>query len=336
MKKLVLMILLIGILVIPLAYTQGDKLSFRSIKAYVNGEKEGGTIDVKPNSTLELKIEVENTYSTTIPDAESDIEDIIITATIFNIDDGDDLEEESDEFNLDAGKEKTKTLTFHIPLEVEADIYDLEIRAEGEDGNRTIHVVEEILEVEVKKDKHKVIFTKLDLSKEVIECSGSTRLDIVVMNLGEEPEDDVELFFSNDDLGIDEKYVFDLEEDPFDDENTFHQSYTITVEEVLGAGIYPIDVKVVYDEGNKIETAVVNLEVTACQLPKEPEEEPEAEEEHEVIIIPEPPVIVPEPQIKPPEESFFMHYSYLFIIFGYILVTGILVIVGIKVFQKRK
>ncbi len=125
--------------VVPFIFADGDKLKIVKITAYVDGDKDTGTIDVKPGSILEIKVKVENLYDEDIEGEDLDIEDIVITATIDEIDDGDELEEEADEFDLDAEEDDTETIQFEIPWEVDDDSFDLSIEVEGEDENGTMH-----------------------------------------------------------------------------------------------------------------------------------------------------------------------------------------------------
>ena len=73
-------------------------------------------------------------------------------SVIRDMDDGDDLEEESNEFDLRPGRDKSVTLNFEVPLEVDEDTYDVDIHVEGEDENGTTHEVDWIVYLEVEKD----------------------------------------------------------------------------------------------------------------------------------------------------------------------------------------
>ena len=104
-----------------------EKLEVKDIKVYVDGKKEsgadedGGKIDVVPGSELELKIELENLYT---DDEDVEINDITIEGTLEDIDDGGDIYDEADDFDLNADRDKKISLKFDIPLEVEDGDYD--------------------------------------------------------------------------------------------------------------------------------------------------------------------------------------------------------------------
>src|SRR3989338_503372 len=90
------------------AYAAGSKLIFSDVDVKVGGKTsknldDGETIDdeAEPGDTVEFRIEVKNNFT----DAEDlDIEDISVEVTIEEIDDGDDLDEESSDFDLRADR----------------------------------------------------------------------------------------------------------------------------------------------------------------------------------------------------------------------------------------
>ena len=82
--------------------SDGDKLNF-------------GPVEVGPESEIRFNFNIENTFT---DDEGIDISDITITVIILEIDDGDDLEEESDEFDLDAGENNDIDVYFDIHMSV--------------------------------------------------------------------------------------------------------------------------------------------------------------------------------------------------------------------------
>lgn len=252
-----------------------EKLIIDEVTAYVDGDKdklgEGDKIrDVKPESKLKLKIKVKNLYEEDI-----EIKDITITAIIKDIDDGDDLEEESDEFDLDAGDSKTETIEFEIPLEVEDGIYDLILEIEGKDDQDVEYSKTYEYSIEVEKEKHDIVITKAELTNPTLKCSRTTTLDIVVINMGTN-EEDVVLKVINADLGLNKQLNFELSDDPFDDDSKYSTSFTITVDNDQEAGVYPITVSA--DYGSKTAEETVELKVEDCKIK-------EGEEKEEDIIV---------------------------------------------------
>ncbi len=239
-----------------------EKLEVKDIAVYVDGKKEagadesGGKIDVIPGSKVELKVEIKNLYS---DDEDVEIEEISIEGTLEGIDNGNDIEAAAKDFDLSAGKDKEITLEFNIPLEVEDSNYDLTVEIEGENerGFSYSKIIE--FEVEAEKEKHDVVFNRLEFSNNNIECGNAAKLNVDAVNLGTNDED-VKLMIANSDLGIDIKESFKLSEDPFGKENSFRRSYTIELPQSAIPGEYIFIADLFFGSDAERSTAALNVE----------------------------------------------------------------------------
>lgn len=316
--------------IISFVYGEGgdvpEMLSIKEIKAYVDGDKvsgadeTGGTIDnVKPESTVKLKIKLENLYSR---ESKIGIDNIEVTGTIEEIDDGDDIEEEEDGIDIDAENDETVELVFEIPLEVEDESFDLILSIGGEDDYGVVYSKEIDFTVKVEKDKHNLKFQRFELGNEEIKCGSSTELLVSIANIGSKDED-AELTIASPGLGINRKETFKLENDPFDDDSKFTKTYLITPEQ---DGNYIIEAKLVY--GSEEETATAELKVDGCEEAiQETKTTIEGSDEEKKITetvvesMPTSAVIV-QPAGK--EESFFEGKGYtLMVVIAYIAVIAI-------------
>jgi hypothetical protein len=222
-----------------------DKLNVKDIKAYVDGKKEsgadedGGKIDAVPGSKLELKIKLENLYT----DSEDiEINDIIVYGTLEDIDDSNDLQDESKEFNLHPEKEKEITLEFDIPLNTEDDDYDLILEIEGENELNLPYSILTNFEVEINKEKHDLIFDEITLDNNIL-CNSQIQLKIKLANIGKEKEN-IELTILNEELGINE-----LENLNIDTESSFEKTYSLLIPKDK-SGNFPITISATYNDGN--------------------------------------------------------------------------------------
>ena len=244
------------------------RLVITDLDAWVDGESDKNLEDgdrigeeARPGDDIEFKIEVENKFT---DDEDLEIEDITIDVIIEDIDDGDDLEEESDEFNLDAEDSQKETFNFNVPFDVEEDDYNVRIIVEGEDENNTFHRTEWRLRLEVDKETHKIIITEAIISPGIIKCERDVGFEIEVTNIGQRDEDDVSIEITNSELDLDIKESsIELDKDP-DDDNSFERRYYIDLPEDLDAKTYPITYRVYYD--NKLsDTETEELIVTQCK-----------------------------------------------------------------------
>ena len=246
----------------------------------VDGKKESGTtIDVKPESNLEVNVKIDNICEN--PDI--DLESVFVRATIEGIDDSDDLEEESDDFDLNAGRSKKETLRFNIPLEVEDEDYPLTIWVEGRQENDSSIRYNETNDynIDVNKQKNDVVIRTAELGNNALKCSRTTDLELSLINLGTEDEEGVEIKVTNSELGLSIKNsdTIDLSSDPFDSDSKYSNSYSIKVAEDQAAGTYPVKVEVAFDDGDKKISKTADLTVEDCPVAKEVKEEVEVVQE---------------------------------------------------------
>lgn len=313
MAKTLLIGLLCFVLLTSIALAQ-TKLMFSDVDVKVGGKSDtnmqnGETIsqEAEPEDKVEFKVEVKNNFTLS---TDPDIEDIVITVTIDGIDgeDGEELEEESAEFDVSPTKDKSKTVNFQIPLEVEDGDFDVTIEAEGEDENGTTHKATMKLTLEVEKERHQLKVYRNTLSPSEVSCNRKGVSHTVgLINIGEEDEEDIVVSVTNSDLNLNfQDKIAELTADTFDDESKYVRTFTFDVPADVESGTYPIAIKASY--GSKSESATANLIVNECTKPvstppvatppvKQPEEEEEKEEVVEVIT---PSVITPPLVINPP------------------------------------
>lgn len=252
------------------AYAAGTKLIFSDVDVKVGSKTsknldDGDTIDdeAEPGDSIEFRIEVKNNF-TNAEDLE--IEDITVETTIEEVDDGDDLDEESADFDLGSDDDKRITLRFQLPLEIEEDTFDVTIHAEGEDENGTDHERDMTLKLEVEKESHLLKITRSSLSPAEVSCNRrNLQVGATVINIGNEDEEDVEVQVLNQDLGIDlSQNVGELTAEPNEDESRFSHVFSFNVPNDAEAGSYPITVRALYDESRKKTEETATLTVSDC------------------------------------------------------------------------
>ena len=328
-------------LIMGIGYAATSMLRIESVKSYVDGSKDSGTIDADPGSDVKFKVKVDNLFTNDNGDLE--INDITVTVNIKDIDDGDDLEEESEEFDLDPEDDKTVDVNFKIPLEVDEDTFSVEIIAEGKDENNTKHTATESLDLRVKKETHKLLFTRTSLSTNNLKCSRNTQLSIGVMNLGTSQED-VIMRVGNDNIGLNKQISFSLDDDPFESESKYSTSIPIQVRGDVEAGTYPILIRAEYSDGAETKDTNVDLVVEDCEKKVVKVEEPpvqvknvEEEQNDEVETIVTPPEEPIQEIIQEPESTdFFRRNLPIILIVGIDLIVIIVVIVLIAAWAKKK
>ncbi|MBI4153141.1 tandem-95 repeat protein, partial [Candidatus Woesearchaeota archaeon] len=228
-------------------------LSFKKVKVGSDTLSEGGRADIKPGESVDVEVTLENLLE------DVDIEDITVELTIFDIDDGDDIDEESDEFDVKGDDTEKDTISVSIPLLLEDESYKILLEAEGVDEHGARHRA--VLEGELDADKKK---HELKLEARVfpteVSCTRTPTISARVVNLGKEDEEDVIVTASSAELGVSEESTAVDVDEAEDHSTTFNLNLN-------GAriGTYNLEVKAFRDEDDLEATQTVPIAVKECQ-----------------------------------------------------------------------
>jgi len=260
-----------------LTVKEPTKLAIQKVNVKVDGKShnditDGDTIkkDALPESNVKVKVYVESLFNGDIDAEDIDIENILVTVTIAGIDDGDDLEEESNEFNLRPGKEKSVEFSFDLPLYIDEGTYDVDILVEGEDENNNDHEVVWQLQLNVEKDNHDLVIRDAKVSPNILTCSRTAELSFDVINLGQQDEDQIRVTVESADLELAfEEEDIELYSGDTKDDTTYSKSLTINAKD-LDIGVYSISIKAYYDTTKSGDSETVQFQVAECTSTRPP------------------------------------------------------------------
>ena len=252
------------------AYATRQALEFSDVDVKVGSKTDKGlnngeliSEEAEPGDAVEFRVEVRNNYTS----AENlDIENVQVTVRIEDIDDGEEMEEQSTDFDIRPGSDRRVTLKFQIPLEVDEDDFDVIIEAEGEDENNTDQNIEMRLRLEVDKQTHLLKITRSILSPNEVACGRKNiQAAVTVINLGTEDEEDVNVQIVSSDLGVDIKEnVGELEAEPNEETSRFSRTYSFNVPNDAEEGSYPVTFRALYDDDRKKAEVTSALTVNSC------------------------------------------------------------------------
>ena len=226
-----------------------DELRINDIDVYLNDDDDalddvdemGGDIDdLEPGDELKFEVEVENTYD------DLTIEGVVLEAYIENIDDGDDVSEESSDYDIEANDSKIKTVTLEIPSNAKTGDYKLYVRAYGqdEDGYDQDDIVD--FGISVKGTAaYLVNFTQVSVNPSSLPCGSSGIASATVQNYGSYSES-VVLTFSSPAFGLSQTTSFSLSPD-----QSMTKEATVRIPTTLAQGSY--DVTVTASSSGRIE-----------------------------------------------------------------------------------
>jgi hypothetical protein len=247
-----------------LSVSERPKLSIKKIDVIVAGNKDknldnGNTIgeDAKPGDKLVFDIEVCNDYTR---DEGTKIRNVQATATIEEIDDGDDIDADSQEVDIKADDCQTLKVELDVPPIADEDTYNVVVDVEGDSDN----FVTWNLALDVSRDKHHIYIANADLTPSTLSCESMSSLSVRLYNVGTEDEDQVAIKAENSELGIfvEEKGI--QLDATSDSDAEYSKTFNLNVPAGTFAGDYPITITSYYDTSKQSETKTATLSIIEC------------------------------------------------------------------------
>jgi hypothetical protein len=236
--------------------------------------------DIYPGSEVEFAFLVENI----LPSDGEDVKQLFGLITVEDLDDGDDVEVETDDVDLDPGQEERLRAIIHIPTKVEDKDYDLTLEVEG-DVNGTDEKIKFEFIMKVKKDASDLKVTLHKVAPATVACERSIMLSSVMTNAGKNEETDAGFEILSVPLGIKIKREnIVLDEDPFDEDNDFVLNVPFTISQDVVPGEYAIDFRALYKNQLVMDSRTATIVVQPCGTIAQEPEPIQAEEPVEASI----------------------------------------------------
>ncbi|MBI2542111.1 hypothetical protein HYV80_05365 [Candidatus Woesearchaeota archaeon] len=243
-----------------------NKLLIIDIDAKVDGKsssniRNNGKIskDAKPDSEVELTIELRNNFTSS---EGVEIQNIAASASIENIDNEDDIEQESESFDLRADSDKTMRFKFRIPLNAEEGTYSIFIEAEGEDENGNDHKDEADIELEIEKDAHDLKIVGFGISPKEIGCSRNAKANVKIANIGEEEEESAFIEIKSESLNLGVKENINVKSDS--NGNIVSRLLEFSVSSSAEKGVHIISANAYSEDGNLKDQRTAEINVEGC------------------------------------------------------------------------
>jgi len=221
--------------------------------------------ELEPGESFDFYVQLDNI-------ANFDMEDVSIKVWIKDIDDGDDLEEDSNEFDLDEGDDKDVNFEFDVPYNVDEDSYDIKVRVKGEDKDDSSNDFEFVKifkgEVEVVKEEDEAVaFDDIHFSLVgSLTCGSIFTVYTDVINIGEDDLDDMYVKLEIEELGLEYTSVtFDLEEDNYDDRE-YSVDFLITLPNDLTENSYTMKFYAYNEDDDLFDIKYYNFDVLSCTI----------------------------------------------------------------------
>ena len=283
MKRLIIPIITF-LLIMVMVSAAGDKLIIDDIDVQVDGDKESGSkIEAKPGQEIEFEVKVENIFGS---DPGFEIEDIDISLTVENIDDGDDIEEDLSDFDLSYGDSKKKEISFRVPYDADDDEFDTIIEVDGIDENGTLHKASATFTIEVEKDKHEIEILHSEVPTST-KCYNPILFDLDIVNLGENDED-VILSITNANIGLHYTTEFELDNSPENSDNRLQKLFKVGyITEDVVPGVYNLEIVAEYNDGDS-ESTSATVTILECNVAKKSSQTKEQPVKETIEVITQP------------------------------------------------
>ncbi|MEM2121549.1 MAG: Ig-like domain-containing protein [Candidatus Woesearchaeota archaeon] len=314
------------------------KLEIYNVEVTVDGSRDssvgsGDIITVKPESQVSVKVSLKNMYTSS---ERITIKNVVLRITAVGIDDGEDIEEETSEFNIRYNTIVSKTIDFKIPLKVDEQEYDLVIRAEGKDENGYDQVAEMTIKLSVDKKNHDVRIRSLTLMPEEISCDRTVILETRIINLGSSYEDKAGLSIESQQLKILRRENFELSNDPFDEDSERRFSHQFIIPDDVKAGTYSIIVRTYYNTDILNDQKTVQLTVRDCAATITPTPTQTATPTPTQTIVVETPTPTVTAVPITEEKKFTETTEYILLLIAVIvIVVALIIILLVRLFLRR-
>jgi len=264
---------------VPLNLNVLSKLKIEEVTVKIDDsskpiDSNGEEIDYKdthPGSRFDVSVKICNKYDNN----DFTISGITGTLTFENVDNGDDIDGEISEFDLNGDECKKVSATFdknQISYLTDEGTYKLVIEIEGDDDEYDVTQADKwTIPIKVyREDSTKILFDDVSLSPSTANCGGTTDLKVVAYNIGG-TDSQAKLRIYNADLGIDINKFFKIGDKTDEDCDAIDEPdekcigidhiFTINIPSSVQSGSYPIDIIAFKDETKQTDKKTVNLVV---------------------------------------------------------------------------
>lgn len=216
---------------------RGDKLRI-DVSEPDNGD------DFYPGETITVSLNVEN--------RDNDAVDFVIETELFDLTDGESIEDASLDDGLDEDEDNDYDLEIKAPYSIDPS-HDYVINVKVyEDGSEEDECRQDSISIELKKRTHDIVVDKKSFSS-ILSCGAPLGLTLKVANAGKEDEEDVKVIVSNTALNLNSQLTKDI------DEGDYENYYFNDILPIVAPGNYTLDIKIDYEYDTVYDTVSIQL-----------------------------------------------------------------------------
>ena len=280
--------------------------------------------DFGPGDEIEIEVNVKN-------NADED-KKIIVEAYLYNVDEDEEVEDVESEYEeIRDGRSETFDLIIIVPEDFEEeDNYILFVKA-YEKSDEEVQCNYDAIEVELEREKHKLIISEVSVDSSQGYAGGSLELFVEVNNVGGEDEEDVYITIEQSDLGISEKSeLFEIER--YGDDDSITKRFNINIPTTALPREYNFTIEVVYDDGEDSKLVTVSLIIRTVFEPVERLDVIELTKPETVISLD----VKPVPKISVDKKSVFEPENILVTLLVILIIGIIIELIAIAIMKRLR
>ena len=300
---------------------------------------DGDTIDIEatPEDEVVLRFKVSNLFDDKYDDG--DLDDTELTVTIDDSNFGDDIDEDANEFDINAGEDSNDVeVRFTIPDDAEDGIYDMVITVEAKQESGAVHTDTITVGLEVNLENDDVRIVSIEPSSLSLRCNRDATISVHVKNYGKDDQDEVVINVDSSELDINERFTGISLDELGDRDNDIRREFRVSLDD-KPAGTYDVDVRVFINGDDLMDDETLSIELENCGTAPTPTTQPTTP----VVVVPTTPTTPPTTPtgasitdifdtIETPftESPWFL----VLLVAGNVLVLGLIVYIVVKVAMK--
>ncbi len=207
--------------------------------------------DFKPGEKIPVEIKIRN-------NAKEDL-DVDVQAVLYDKNEEDEIDSDSDNIDVSEGDSETLTIDLNIPDSIKEKHSFIIYAKAFEKGNEEQQCNEDIVSIDLKREKHDVMLDEYKVSPPTLSCDKVLAVSFNADNIG---KDDESLYFTvqQPSLGTDfRSELFNLKKD-----DDIFRSVNVAVPQNMSPGVYPVELTLFFGGGSVADSTILDLNVVDC------------------------------------------------------------------------
>jgi hypothetical protein len=244
--------------------SKGAMMEFSDIYVRSGAKEDAGLQNKQDGYKVSAKARLSSTISVgaTIKSFFGQMNDVSMTATIYKMDEGDDLEDTSSTEDIKSGGQQEFKTKLDTPARLDDKDYTLHIKVTGTTEGREMTLEKQFL-IGTDIESHDLTIEDVIMQPGEVSCDESSELSFNLINYGSQDEDEVSVVVRNAELGFEYKKEKISIGNGFDDDAELNLKIPISYPNAL-AGRHLFDIELYRNENKLVTRENAELNILKC------------------------------------------------------------------------